>query len=63
MKKTLVVLAVSTLLLILVYTLAGKVDNSEYLSKIEYKKVKVLKGDLIVKVSAKGIVEPNFKVH
>ena len=63
MKKTLVVLAVSTLLLVSVYTLTGKVDDSESLSKIEYKKVKVLKGDLIVKVSAKGIVEPNFKVE
>ena len=63
MKKTLVVLAVSILLLILVYTLTTKVDDSESLPKIEYKKVKVLKGDLIVKVSAKGIVEPNFKVE
>ena len=63
MKKTLVALAVSILLLILAYTLTAKIDDSESLHKIEYKKVKVLKGDLIVKVSAKGIVEPNFKVE
>ena len=63
MKKTLVLLGVSILLLFLAYTLTGKVGDSEYLSKIEYKQVKVLKGDLIVKVSAKGIVEPNFKVE
>ena len=63
MKKTLVVLAVSTFLLISAYALSGKVDAPESLSKIEYKKVNVLKGDLIVKVSAKGIVEPNFKVE
>ena len=63
MKKTLVVLVLSILLLISVYTLTGKVDDSESLSKIEYKKVKVLKGDLIVKVSSKVIVEPNFKVE
>ena len=63
MIKTLVVLAVSTFLLISAYALSGKVDAPESLSKIEYKKVNVLKGDLIVKVSAKGIVEPNFKVE
>ena len=63
MKKTLVVLAVSTFLLISAYALSGKVDAPESISKIEYKKVNVLKGDLIVKVSAKGIVEPNFKVE
>jgi len=63
MKKTLVVLAVSTFLLISAYALSGKVDAPESISKIEYKKVNVSKGDLIVKVSAKGIVEPNFKVE
>ena len=63
MNKTLVVLAVSTFFLISAYALSGKVDTPESLSKIEYKKVNVLKGDLIVKVSAKGIVEPNFKVE
>ena len=63
MKKTLVLLAVSTFLLISAYALSGKVNTPESLSKIEYKKVNVLKGDLIVKVSAKGIVEPNFKVE
>jgi len=45
MKKTLVVLAVSTFLLISAYALSGKVDTPESLSKIEYKKVNVLKGD------------------
>ena len=63
MKKTLIVLVVITILLITTYTLSGKVDDSELLSQVEYNKVKVLKGDLIVKVSAKGIVEPNFKVE
>lgn len=63
MKKTLIVLVVIAVLLITTYTLSGKVDDSELLSKVEYNKVKVLKGDLIVKVSAKGIVEPNFKVE
>jgi HlyD family secretion protein len=63
MKKTLIVLVVITILLITTYTLSGKVDNSESLSEVEFNKVKVLNGDLIVKVSAKGIVEPNFKVE
>ena len=63
MKKTLIVLVVIAVLLITTYTLYGKIDDSELLSKVEYNKVKVLKGDLIVKVSAKGIVEPNFKVE
>ena len=58
MKKTLIVLVVITVLLITTYTLSGKVDDSELLSQVEFNKVKVLKGDLIVKVSAKGIVEP-----
>jgi HlyD family secretion protein len=63
MKKTLIVLVVIAVLLITTYTLSGKVDDSELLSQVEYNKVKVLKGDLIVKVSAKGIVQPNFKVE
>ena len=62
MKKVLVVLTVFIFLLISAYALSSKVDTQESLSKIEYKKVNVLKGDLIVKVSAKGIVQPNFKV-
>ena len=63
MKKTLVVLAVATFLLIAAYTLSGNFEDSQSLSTVNYKTVKVLKGDLIVKVSAKGIVEPNFKVE
>jgi len=63
MKKTLVVLAMSTVLLVLAYSLTAKVEDSGSLPKIQYNKVKVLKGNLIVKVSAKGIIEPNFKVE
>ena len=63
MKKILVVLTVFIFLLISAYALSSKVDTQESLSKIEYKKVNVLKGDLIVKDSAKGIVQPNFKVE
>ena len=63
MKKTLVVLTTVAILIFSIYILLEKVDDSESISKIAYKKVKVLKGDLIVVVSAKGIVEPNFKVE
>ena len=63
MKKTLVVLAVATFLFIAVYTLSSNSEDSQSLSTVNYKTVKVLKGDLIVKVSAKGVVEPNFKVE
>ncbi|SVC49686.1 uncharacterized protein METZ01_LOCUS302540, partial [marine metagenome] len=51
------------MILIAAYTYSKNLKDPEFLSKIDYKKVKVLKGDLLVKVSAKGIVEPNFKVE
>ena len=63
MKKILVIFFLTSLILIAAYTYSKNLKDPEFLSKIDYKKVKVLKGDLLVKVSAKGIVEPNFKVE
>ena len=63
MKKILVIFFLASLILIAAYTYSKNLKDPELLSKIDYKKVKVLKGDLLVKVSAKGIVEPNFKVE
>jgi HlyD family secretion protein len=63
MKKTLVVLSLAAILFFVAYIFSNKVDKSEFSTKVQYKKVKVLKGDLVVVVSAKGIVEPNFEVE
>ena len=63
MNKLLILLALALLLLVSVYTFSRNSKDSEALSTVNYKKVKVLAGDLTVKVSAKGIVEPNFKVE
>ena len=63
MKKISVAFILTALILIAAYSFSENLDESEKLSEIDYKKVKVLKGDLLVKVSAKGVVEPNFKVE
>jgi len=63
MKKISVIFFLTALILITAYTFFDSLEDSESISEIEYKKVNVLKGDLLVKVSAKGVVEPNFKVE
>ena len=63
MKKTLVIFFLTSLTLIAAYNYSENLKDPEFLPEIDYKKVQVLKGDLLVKVSAKGVVEPNFKVE
>ncbi len=63
MKRISVILLLTFLILIAAYIFFENPEDPEFISKIDYKKVKVLKGDLLVKVSAKGVVEPNFKVE
>ena len=62
MKKALVLIGVA-LLLIGLYLFPYKSNGSEDPPKPIFKTSKVLKGDLSVKISATGIVEPNFKVE
>ena len=63
MKKFLVVVAVTALLLLGIYFLPDGSKSNEIQATVVYKTVKTLKGDLIVKISANGVVEPNFKVE
>ena len=63
MNKLLILLVLVILLLVSVYTFSSNSKDSEALSTVDYKTVSALTGDLTVKVSAKGIVEPNFKVE
>ena len=63
MKKFLAVVTVTILLLLIIYFLPNSSKSSEIQPKVAYKTVKALKGDLIVKISANGVVEPNFKVE
>ena len=62
MKKSLVIGGV-VLLLAGLYFYPINAENSEEPSKPDFKTSKVLKGDFAVKISATGIVEPNFKVE
>lgn len=62
MKKTLVFVGV-ILLLAGLYLFSYNSNGSEEARKPVFKTSKVLRGDLSVKISATGIVEPNFKVE
>lgn len=62
MKKPLI--AVGGFLLVLaLFLLLSNSDNEDSVPAVEFKTAEVLKGDLTVKISATGIVEPNFKVE
>lgn len=62
MKKPLAIMGV-TLLIIGFYFFLDSSNSNETRPKVPFKMVKTLKGDLIIKVSAKGVVEPNFQVE
>ncbi len=62
MKKPLIFVGISTLL-ILAYLVSSNQKNNETDPIAEFKSTEVLRGDLTVKISATGIVEPNFKVE
>ena len=63
MKKFLVAVAGTALLLLSIYFLPDGSKSNETQPTVVYKMVETLKGDLIVKISANGVVEPNFKVE
>ena len=62
MKKALAIIGV-VLLVVGFYLLPNSSNSNENQPKVGFKTVKSIKGDLIVKISAKGIVEPNFQVE
>ena len=62
MKKTLIIFGVA-LLVIGFYLLPNSSNSNENQPKVDFKTVKSVRGDLIIKISAKGIVEPNFQVE
>ena len=62
MKKALIILMV-LLLVVGFYLIPYPSNSNEIQANVDFKTVKPINGDLIIKVSAKGIVEPNFKVE
>jgi HlyD family secretion protein len=62
MKKLLIYTGIA-LLLILVYFFIPKSGDNNDKPTIGFKSTEVLRGDLMVKISATGVVEPNFKVE
>ena len=62
MKKTFFILGVA-LLIIGFYLLPDNSNSNETQARIDFKTEKTLKGDLITKISAKGVVEPKFQVE
>lgn len=62
MKKSLILIGIPVLL-ILVYLLSTNSSNNESGPTVGFKSTEVLRGDLTVKISATGVVEPNFKVE
>ena len=62
MKRALVILG-AVLLIAGFYFLPYDSDSNEAKLTVDFKTVETLKGELIVKISAKGVVEPNFQVE
>lgn len=62
MKKSLIFIGIS-FLLILVYIFSSNSSSNEADPTSGFKSTEVLRGDLTVKISATGVVEPNFKVE
>ena len=62
MKKTLIFVGVA-LLLTGIYLFSYDSNGTGEAAKPVFKTSEVLQGDLAVKISATGIVEPNFKVE
>ena len=63
MRKILSVVTIIIFVFIAIYFIPNNSNGNSTKLIVPYKTVKVLKGDLIIKISAKGIVEPNFKVE
>ena len=63
MRKILSVVTIIIFVLIAIYLIPNNSNGNSTKLIVPYKTVKALKGDLIIKISAKGIVEPNFKVE
>ena len=62
MKKSLIFIGIA-ILIILVIIFSSNSGNDEDSPTVGFKSTEVLRGDLTVKISATGIVEPNFKVE
>ena len=63
MRIILSVVTIIIFVLIAIYLIPNNSNGNSTKLIVPYKTVKALKGDLIIKISAKGIVEPNFKVE
>ncbi len=63
MRKILSVVTIIIFVLIAIYLIPNNSNGNSTKLIVPYKTVKALKGDLVIKISAKGIVEPNFKVE
>jgi HlyD family secretion protein len=63
MRKILSVVTIIIFVLVAIYLIPNNSNGNSTKLIVPYKTVKALKGDLIIKISAKGIVEPNFKVE
>ena len=61
-KKTLIYLLLGLLGVAVLWAFAGK-DTPKTPEKIPFKTTQVIQGDLVVKISATGVVEPNFQVE
>lgn len=62
MKKILIYIG-GPVLLIVLYLIASNSNSDDSKPTVAFKTTEVIKGDLAVKISATGIVEPNFKVE
>ena len=62
MKKSLVFLGIALIVFVL-YSVSSNFKRNEGDAHIDFKTTEVLRGDLTVKISATGIVEPNFQVE
>ena len=63
MKKTFAFFLVVLFLVSVIYVLDDSSKNIEAEPDPKYKTVNVIQGNLIIKISATGVVEPNFQVE
>jgi len=63
MKKSLIFIGIAILIILVIIFSSNSSKDEEDSPTAGFKSTEVLRGDLTVKISATGIVEPNFKVE
>lgn len=63
MKKKLILYSVPVILVAGIYLVLTATESPQAIKEIPFKTTQVIRGNLMVKISATGVVEPNFQVE